>query len=321
MRYPPHYFYAPFLLFLMGCNLTEPEIEDKSGYMDSLNYPFPVKYATVLDGIELAYVDEGRGDHTLLFIHGLGSYLPAWTKNIASLKEQYRCVAIDLPNYGKSRPGNYFFSVSFFARTVDAFIKKLGLENVVLVGHSMGGQIAMTMALDLDTDIEKIVLIAPAGFETFNEAEKQWLRQVYTPALILSATDEQIKQNFDLNFASGQLPADAWFMYEDRRRMREDLVYYTSYSMMISMCVSSMLDQPVFDRLHQVLIPTMVIFGREDQLIPNRILHPDQTAAAVAERGRARLPESDLSLLSPCGHFVQWECAGRVNSHIRAFVQ
>lgn len=321
MKYPQNSIFTLILFFLFGCTAPESDLENETGYMDSLAYPFPVKYARLPGGIEVAYVDEGRGDRTLVFIHGLGSYLPAWTKNIASLRSDFRCIALDLPNYGKSRPGMYPFSMSFFARTVDALIRELDLRNVVLVGHSMGGQIAMAMALDLNTDIEKMVLIAPAGFETFTEPEKQWLRQVYTPALTLSLTPEQIEQNFNLNFADNQLPDDARFMYEDRLRMREDLPYYTAYAMMIPQCVSGMLDQPVFDRLPLITTPTLIVFGQEDMLIPNRILHPGETPAGVAEKGHARFPNSDLSLVSPCGHFVQWECAGKVNDHIRAFLR
>jgi len=289
--------------------------------MDALVYPYPVKYAELSDNIELAYVDEGQGHYTLLFIHGLGSYLPAWTKNIASLKADYRCVAMDLPNYGKSSPGNFFFSLTFFTLVIDEFIRKLQLKNVILVGHSMGGQIALTMVLNLNTDILKLVLIAPAGFETFTEPEKLWLRQTYTPALTLSATPEQIQQNFNLNFASNQLPEDAKFMYYDRLRMIEDLLYYTGYSNMISMCVNAMLEESVFERLDQLTLPTLVICGKEDFLIPNRLLHPDETTIALAKRGASRILKSELVILSPGGHFVQWECAGRVNDAIRDFIR
>ena len=287
--------------------------------MNSTAYPYPLKRIQLGNDIDLAYIDQGQGDHTLLFIHGLGSYMPAWNKNIAELRKDFRCLALDLPNYGQSKRGKYSFSMPFFAKTVDAFIRKLQLQNVVLVGHSMGGQIALTMALDLNTEIKKLVLIAPAGFEVFNEAEIQWLKQVYTPALLKAATPEQIRQNFNLNFASNMLPKDAQFMYEDRIQMQQDPAYYDSYCRMIPDCVSSMLEYPVFHRLQQINIPTLILFGQEDLLIPNRILHPMETAVSIAKTGHGQLPESELVLISPGGHFVQWECAGIVNERIRNF--
>ncbi len=288
--------------------------------MNSFAYPYLINYAKISKGLELAYLDQGRGEYTLLFIHGLGSYLRAWQKNVTELKKEYRCVALDLPGYGKSRAGNFNFSMTFFARTIDAFIQKLGLQNVVLVGHSMGGQIAMIATLDLQTQIKKLVLIAPAGFETFTDPEKQWLRQVYTPALIHSATPEQIRQNFNLNFATNRLPSDAEFMYEDRMRMREDGDYYFRYSHMIPQCVDAMLREVVFHRLYQITVPTLILFGQEDLLIPNRILHPTELPLTIAQKAHIRIPNSELHLLSPCGHFAQWECARTVNERIKAFV-
>ena len=59
----------------------------------------------------------------------------------------HRVVAIDLPGYGKSAKANYDYSMAFYARIVEASSTQLGLKHVVLVGHSMGGQIAMTHAL------------------------------------------------------------------------------------------------------------------------------------------------------------------------------
>ncbi len=69
---------------------------------DELQYPFDVKKITLNDGRVMAYMDEGSSKEVIIFIHGLGSYSPAWMKNIAELKNTYRCIAVDLPGYGKS---------------------------------------------------------------------------------------------------------------------------------------------------------------------------------------------------------------------------
>ena len=92
---------VPFILLLItACtpykNLT------KISSMDELKYDYTVKYAELSNSIKLAYIDEGKGPETILMIHGLGSYLPAWKKNIGELSKTYRVIAIDLPGYGKS---------------------------------------------------------------------------------------------------------------------------------------------------------------------------------------------------------------------------
>lgn len=281
-------------------------------------YPYDVHKVQVSDGVEVAYVDEGAGAQTFLFLHGMGSYLKSWTKNIEVLKQNYRCIALDLPGYGKSSKGNYTHSMSFFADAVQQFIEKLNLKNVVLVGHSMGGQISMHLVLRKLPNVEKLILIAPAGFETFTEAEKLWFKNVYTAAFIKATPTEQIIKNFEINFH--QMPEDARFMIEDRLFMRET-VEYDTYCEMIPQCVQGMLNEPVYERLPEITIPTLILYGKNDLLIPNKLLHPALTTAQVAEAGHKQLPNSQLQLFDACGHFVQWECAEGVNEAIQAFAK
>lgn len=289
--------------------------------MQDTAYPFPVKRMLLNDTLEIAYMDEGTGAQTLLFIHGLGSYAPAWNKNLAALRSDYRCIALDLPNYGLSQKGDFPATMSYFATTIEGFVKALNLQNIILVGHSMGAQIALQVALNQKVPVGKLVLLAPAGFETFTEGEVQWFGQMFNPLILKAMPTEQIRKNFDLNFYGNTLPEDAQFMYEDRLDLMEQVEDYNLYCNMIPKCVMGMLNEPVFNRLVQIKQPTLVLFGKEDLLIPNRYLHPDQSPESVAKAGTAQLPKGELQLLSPCGHFIQWDCAAEVNGAIKVFLQ
>ncbi|MBR9921509.1 MAG: alpha/beta hydrolase [Bacteroidetes bacterium] len=280
-------------------------------------YPYETKTIQVLDTVDVAYIDEGKGETTLLFIHGLGSNLKSWQKNIDALQTDFRCIAMDLPGYGKSEKGAYSFSMTFFAKAVADLILELKLENVVLVGHSMGGQTAIHLALQNPELLEQMVLVAPAGLETFTQAEADWFKAVYTAEVVRSVTDEQIVANFHANFH--QFPEDAQFMIDDRFQMRET-VEYDHFCKMVPKCVQGMLSEPVIDRLSEIPLPVLVLYGAEDSLIPNRLLHADLTTKSVAEQGVSRLQNGQLEMLSPCGHFVQWECAEEVNEAIRSFL-
>ena len=162
-----------------------------------------------------------------------------------------------------------------------------------------------------------MVLIAPAGFETFNEAQRMWIRSVYSPALLKATPPVQLVRNFELNFH--RFPEDARFMISDRMMM-QGTAAYEHYCEMIPKCVNSMIEEPVFDQLPSISIPVLVLFGENDMLIPNKILNPLLTPVQVAETGAAQLPHAKLELLRPCGHFAQWECAAVVNRSIRAFL-
>ena len=288
--------------------------------MHDFEYPYEIYKIKLSDSVEIAYVEEGKGSEVLIFLHGLGSYLRAWEKNIPELKKHYRCIAIDLPNYGKSSKAAYPFNMSFFAKKVNEFIQKKGLTNITLIGHSMGGQIAINIALKNTVSIKKMVLIAPAGFEKFSKKETQWFKTVVTPIAIKSTTVEQIKINFGLNFHDAILPNDAQFMYEDRLSMRANEEAYEQYCNMVPKCVAGMLDEPIFEQLEKIKIPSLVIYGEQDLLIPNKYLHPNLTTASVAKTGQEQLPNSQLIMLSSCGHFVQWECAEGVNQAILDFI-
>jgi pimeloyl-ACP methyl ester carboxylesterase len=300
-------------------NVVRPFVRDP--YTEALSYPYPVHYVSLPNGTEIAYVDEGSGNQTIVFVHGLGSYLAAWRRNIEGLKADYRCIALDLPNYGKSQPGDFPFTMTFFAETVASFIRQLGLRRVVLVGHSMGGQIAMTTVLNTDVKIEKLILVAPAGFEVFTPRDKRWMLGFFKPEVVSAATKEQVEQHLAANFSGSRTPYDARFMSADRLLMREYPDYLRSYARMIPKCTAAMLNEPVYDRMPQIDLPTLIIYGKEDLLIPNRFLHPGQTPAKVARDGHNRIPVSELTLIPSAGHFVMWEKARAVNEQIQQFLK
>ena len=285
--------------------------------MKDLVYNYDSKFISLNNDIELSYIEEGSGNETVLFIHGLGSYIPAWNKNLESLKDFYKCIAIDLPGYGKSSKENYSGSMEFYADVIHEFCQKKSLGQVILAGHSMGGQISMVTALKYPTLVKKLILIAPAGFEVFNKGEKQWFRDVMTVDGVRLTTVENIRLNLAYNFY--QMPADAEFMVKDRIEMR-GASDFPAYCYAITQSVKGMVDQAVFDFLPDIKQPALCIFGENDNLIPNRFLNGGPTRK-FAEKGASRMPNCSLKLIPKAGHFVMYEKSEEVNSFIREFLR
>lgn len=277
------------------------------------------QYASLSDGVKLHFTVSGAGRQTLLFVHGLGSNHKAWDKLSAQLGRHFRCISIDLPGYGQSSSGDYPYSIPFFASKINEFVRTQGYQEVILAGHSMGGQSSIAAVLEAPSLYQKLVLIAPAGFETFNAAARQWVRAMYKPALLKAMSEDQIIRNFEANFT--EFPEDAQFMIDDRMKLRADEVAYDHYCRMIPKCVMGMLKAPVFERLPELTLPTLIFYGEEDQLIPNKMLNPALTTERVAKKGANRIPNSRLIMLPDCGHFVQWECAQEIAAELRAFTQ
>ena len=99
---------------------------------NQIEYKYKTNFIKVC-GYDIAYIDEGNSSDVLIFIHGLGSYLKAWDRNIPVLKDYFRCIALDLPGYGKSSKQLHNGSVKFYREFLNEFIKALGLKNIVLV--------------------------------------------------------------------------------------------------------------------------------------------------------------------------------------------
>lgn len=307
------FFLFMIVLFGIGCISQRPT---RVTAMSELSYPWQVKYVTLPSSIRIGYMDEGKGSQTIVFVHGLGSYAPAWKKNFEALKFQYRCIAIDLPGYGHSSKGDYSGHMVFYAEVIQQMLEALDIDQVILAGHSMGGQIAITTALLYPEKVSHLILIAPAGFETFHKGQKQWFREVFTPDMVRLTPIEAIRNNYATNFY--QFPKDAEFMINDRIAMR-DADDFDWYCDMIPKNVRGMVDYPVFDLLPGIRQPVLTIFGRNDNLIPNRYLNGGSTES-VAKAGNSRIPNGTLHLVKKAGHFVHFEKSEEVNQHIVQFL-
>lgn len=271
---------------------------------DELNYKYPVKKVYLPENeFTIAYTDEGKGDNTIILIHGLGSYLRAWEKNIGELSKNNRVIAIDLPGYGKSSKEPHTGMMTFYAGIVNELVKELKLNKVVIGGHSMGGQIGMTTYLKYPQIVKGLVLAAPAGFERFTKGQKQWFRDVMTLDGVRLTTPEAIQNNLASNFF--RQPKDADFMVSERMEMRsaDDFIPYC-YAVVQS--VHGMVDNPVIDYLQDIKVPTLIFFGENDNLIPNRYLNPGRTVE-IAKYGASKINNSKLVMIPKTGHFLMFE--------------
>jgi pimeloyl-ACP methyl ester carboxylesterase len=282
-------------------------------------YNMPVQKLQVADGLQMAYVEKGKGE-TIVFVHGLGGNLSHWLKQVDALSKNYHCIAVDLPGYGYSDKS---FStdkdhLAFYADVLSAFIEKKGLEKVVLAGHSMGGQIAIITAINHPEKISKLVLAAPAGLETFSEAETKMITAATPPALFEKQEEPVIRYSFKQNFH--EQPQDAEALIQDRIRFKTcaDFKLYTDA---VSGGIKAMLAHPVKADLPKIKQPVLIIFGGEDALIPNKLLHPTLVREEMLKETLTLMPKAILITIPSAGHLVQFEKSEETINAIKYFLR
>ncbi|MEM8556683.1 MAG: alpha/beta fold hydrolase [Bacteroidota bacterium] len=293
---------------------------------DSLTFadvPYPMATTTTaVSAYTVAYHDSGLGEGDVppvLLLHGLGSNLSFWRANIDTLVASgRRVIALDLPGFGKSSKQGVPGTMGDYAATVGGLLDTLGLGAVDLVGHSMGGQIAMTLALAHPERVRRLVLAAPAGIEEFTAEQGLMLKGFMTPERICAADSAQIALQTAMNFATWDA-RHAWIV-EERSAVKAapDFVDYCAAN---AASIAGMLDGPVADDLHALTAPTLVVFGADDGLIPNQLMRPNGTPAAIAEAATQLLPNAEAVLIPDAGHLVMLEQPAAFNARVLAFLQ
>lgn len=235
-------------------------------------------FITLPDGIGLHYETAGNSENPpFLFLHGLTGNCEGYTDIIEVLKVHYHCIALDLPGHGQSDTADFPYSISFYTRVLETFVTMLSLERFLLCGHSMGGQISIRYTHQHPEQVLSLVLLAPAGFETFTPAETQLLKGLsalpFTGKRLSNPTVQQ------------------WVEQEGQMNV-------------ITRSARGMLEEPVWDLLPSLHLPVLVIFGKQDKLIPNPAVHRRMTTKQIALQGARQLPNASVRLIRDEGHFL-----------------
>ena len=287
------------------------------GLHDAGGSPLPGRLIEIA-GCETYVVDGGAGPPVLL-LHGFADTADSWRRVVPALVPRHRVIAIDIPPFGRSgrpplRDGveltDYY--PEFFAALVDT----LDLPEAIVVGHSFGGAIALTMALDEVTQVERLVLIAPAGL---GEGAPWWWHAVagrylnWTALLrlpnplagqaIRAALRGFLEERlvYDRRRLGGVI--DHFVDLHGGRREFEELIH-------IGRSLIPGYTGMLIRRAAKLRSPVTLIWGREDRLAP--VKHADAFAAAV--------PDASINVLEHCGHYPQIELPARVNALIEEFL-
>nr|WP_067062444.1 alpha/beta hydrolase [Mucilaginibacter sp. L294] len=164
-------------LALFACNNPQPK------NTNAINDDKAITVNLVSNNVRIDYTDTGTGDTTLLFVHGWAINKTYWEKQVAYFGKRYRVVTIDLPGFGKSGKNRKDWSTAAYGQDIKNIIDQLKLKNVILVGHSMAGDIILQGAVDAPKNV-----LAVVGVDNFKSVGVPWTDSVkaikeYTEAI------------------------------------------------------------------------------------------------------------------------------------------
>lgn len=250
-----------------------------------------------VNGTFLNVVERGQGDPALVFLHYFGGSSQAWTPVVERLAPTYRCLFPDLRGFGQSQTGGGKLDLATFADDTDALQQLCEVAGYVLVGHSMGGKIALKVAARRPPGLKGIVLIAPSppSPEPMTDDERldqlrshgeraaaaATVRRIAVRPLAPAVIERCIEDNV------GTSPAAwSWWLEEGSRK-------------------------DIRDEVAGLEPPTLVLCGAADPVIGKKLLDREVMPLLLAGR---------MHVVEDVGHLVPLEAPGEVAEAIHAFL-
>jgi 4,5:9,10-diseco-3-hydroxy-5,9,17-trioxoandrosta-1(10),2-diene-4-oate hydrolase len=258
--------------------------------------PTPVpegRYARLANGRRIHYLDEGQGP-VVVFLHGSGNGASGYSNfkgNYPALvKAGYRCILPDLVGFGYSdKPADVEYPLSFFVECVKQTLDAIGVDKYTVLGNSLGGAVALGLALEHPKNVERLVLMAPGGLNDLPDylamPGMAVMFDTFKPGVQL--TPELMKAFFIKAFVVNPDRVDDALVRE-----RFELMKLQNPQVMKTMKVPNLTA-----RLGEIKCPTLALWGLNENMMP-------ESGILRLAKG---LPNCRLVLVPNCGHWVMIE--------------
>lgn len=209
----------------------------------------------------LSFVESGSGNTALVFLHYFGGSSHTWFHVIKELKNEFRCIAIDLCGFGHSPEPPKNFSINDNAKSVADLITTFHLKKFVLIGHSMGGKIALLLASLKPYGLKKLVLIAPSPPtpELMTDKEQEQLLNAYNNRSALTEninsitkqplTDVDINKLVNDNLRASKISWRSWIKHGSQ--------------------------EDISGEVQGINVPVLVISGQYDKKLSSKFLNDE----------------------------------------------
>ena len=298
-------------LLISQCNSdsaesTEVKLEGLA--FNQMKYPFE-EQSFNFRGHNIVYIDSGSGP-PLVFLHGQASDLLNFDPVYPLFVSGNRVIALDYPGFGKSDKPEIMFSEEFLVDLLDSLFDKVDIKSANLIGHSYGGYVSMVYASARPERVNSMVLVSPAGIQKFNSFMTTAMRSAFTIETILKTSIKKAMQNYH-NTSVTWSPEMETYALRRLALLTEGGEEYRLYAHAMVQAMELMLKTTVRDRIGEHQLPTLLLWGKEDPLIPLK----------VADEAQKFIPGATLKTIDGCGHFPMLEHPIEFHRLVEAFVK
>lgn len=259
-------------------------------------------------------LDIGSGGVPVVLLHGTASSLEMWSHNMPAIAEHHRVIALDMVGFGYSSRPEESLTPALMARVVRHTLQVLNVDTAHFVGLSLGGAVALRLALDHPEELATLTLVGSAGL---GDGAHLLLRLLSVPGigeLLGRPSRSGTRYLLGLCFADEAYVDDALldFSYAlacgrgSRRSLLSGIRSLGFFGML-----HPSVKREFGERLHELQVPTLVVWGEEDRMLPAR--HAQKTSE--------RIPDAELHVLPGCGHLAQIERAEEFNALLLDFLR
>jgi pimeloyl-ACP methyl ester carboxylesterase len=272
-------------------------------------------HTVVLHGHDLSYVDSGSGP-VVLFIHGILGSQRQWEHLVDSMDDDHRVLLPDLFGHGESAKPLGDYSLSAHAAAMRDLLDHLGIERVTLVGHSLGGGIAMQFSYLFPERVEHLVLVSSGGLgrevnvmlrSATLPGAAQVLSVIASPR-VLTRVEALGRGASRLGWRPGADISAAWRGFSALGDRESRRAFLATTRAVIDLGGQSISAHDHLDGSQPV--PTMIVWGSKDRMIP----------ASHALSLEEALPDCRIEIFEGAGHFPHLEDPDRFARVLRDFI-
>ena len=316
------------LLFIPAAGRTE--LTPLSISMEGYPYPYPVNFFPLtIEGqdLRMAYMDVAPvglpNGRSVVLLHGKNFFGAYWKETIDVLSRNgYRVVVPDQLGFGKSSRPNIHYSFHLFAANTKKLLDTLGIGQVVVVGHSMGGMVATRLALLYPDAVSALVLENPIGLEDYRELVPYIsLEEAYQSEL--KATEEGIRNYIKSYFVTWKPEYDEYATVAIRMRGSGE---YPRQALSSALTYQMIYEQPVCHEFRNIKVRTLLIIGQSDRTVVGKARMKKELlplAGNYPELGRKTatlIPNATLVEIPNAGHIPRFEFPVRYHEELLRFL-